>query len=464
MSSWVGSVKRFLLVLVGVALVLSGVAWALGLGRERNDGLGYTLAAAEHGRITDLVNATGVVQPRETFTIGTEAAGAVVEVRATFNQTVEENELLLRLDDRLARQRLEQAEQAVDLARVVVRQSEAERDAAEINARTARQRDPAVRQPGELELAEARLRSAQGAVEAATIRVKEAEETQRQTDLAVRLTEVRVPVLVQPITGPPPSAAARPVGTGRIDLTGGPVRDKRSFTILERKVSLGQQVGPPLSGQLFVLAGDLSRVFIHAQVVEGDINKVAVGQTAEFTVAGAAEGEPPFTGKVTEVRLLPTNNHGAVFYEVLVEAANRRQPGIGDWHLRPGLTANVDIVRRAREAWKVPLGALNYQPELGELTPAAAARLERVKTFFDPDAWRTVWTPGPDQRPWPIFVKVVEGNDQGIQDAQFAEVFAWDPDLHPTPDVAQPGTIPQLIISAAPPKKQGWFSMPKIKF
>ena len=49
---------------------------------------------------------------------------------------------------------------------------------------------------------------------------------------------------------------------------------KRSFIVLDRKVSLNQEIGPPASAQLFTLAGSLDRMQVVTQVVEGDIFKI----------------------------------------------------------------------------------------------------------------------------------------------------------------------------------------------
>jgi multidrug efflux pump subunit AcrA (membrane-fusion protein) len=456
-------VKRLLFVLA--ALAVGALAWGLS-GRDRGaDGPTYTLAEVEHGRLAEMVNATGTVQPREVFLVGVgpEVTGQVVEVRGDFNQAVAEGDLLLRLDDRLARRRWEQAKLAVDLAGVAVRQAEAARDNADTSLRSIKQLSSASRREVEVDLAEGQLKAARVAVEAAEVRLSEEKKALEQAELALLLTEVRVPTLAA--DGPSVGPGARRSGLGAL-VAGGPLgKERRAFVVLDRKVSLGQQVGPEQGRHLFTLAGDPERVRVHAQVVEGDVNKVICGQAVELTVAGQGDDEPLFRGKVEEKRLLPTTNHGAVFYEVILEVTNRRQAASGEWYLRPGQTATVDIVRRAREAaWKVPLTALSYQPDEAELTAAAKERLARWQQRADRDAWRPVWVLDAERRPSPVLVRVAHNGEAAIQDSQFSEVLEWGADLTPAPDPASPATWPKVITSATPPKNRGLFSTPKIKF
>jgi multidrug efflux pump subunit AcrA (membrane-fusion protein) len=244
---------------------------------------------------------------------------------------------------------------------------------------------------------------------------------------------------------------------------GTPSQQRRSFLVLDRNVTLNQIVGPPASGSLFTLAGDLEHVQIVTQVAEGDALKVTTGQEARFTVAGA--DDPIFTGKVEEVRLTPANDRGAIFYKVIVDAHNQRDAGTRSWRLRPGQTASVEIVRRAHKGvWKVPVAALQFQPDDAFLSDAARARLRTGPAAPDRDGWRTVWTLSADQRPWPIFVRIGGKNargDEGIQDGQFTEALDWDVDGNPAPDPHDPATHPRLLTGIS--GTVSWLTAPKIK-
>jgi HlyD family secretion protein len=233
--------------------------------------------------------------------------------------------------------------------------------------------------------------------------------------------------------------------------------------VLDRHVSLNQEVGPPASAQLFLLAGEMDRMQVHAQVVEGDINRIRRGLDVEFTVPGG-DGDVAFKGTVEDVRLVPTNDRGAVFYKVIIDVRNERDPASGDWRLRPGLTASIDFIRRVHDpVWKVPASALAFQPDPATLSDEARARLAEI-----PDArWKAVWTVGAGDRPWPLFVRVGgvnNMNEPGIQDSQSSEVLEWERGIQSALDPKRLESYPRLIIAAPASKKGGLFSAPNIKF
>jgi HlyD family secretion protein len=463
--SQVAPVKKLVILLVLIAACLAGtVYWISHRHESPADAEGYTVAPAEFGRAAEVVSATGLVRAREVFPVGTELSGKVTEVLADFNQVVQEGDVLLRLDDRVARQKLKQAEIAVDLAGVSVKQSEAVRDTAAKALQRVREQSPEVRHQTEVDVAESHLRAAEVGIEAARVRVQEAEEARRQAELGLKLHTVRAPVLgPDPSTGSVGLAVPGGVGTLAVDSAPADGPGRRSFTVLDRHVSLNQEVGPPASAQLFTLAGSMDRMQVLVQVVEGDVNKIRRGLEADFTVPGG-EGEVAFKGSVEEVRLVPTSEHGAVFYVVIVDARNTRDPVSSEWRLRPGLTASVDFVRRVHDrVWKVPAAALAFQPDASSLSDEARARLGEL-----PGAnWKTVWVVGADERPWPVFVRtggVNAAGESGIQDAQSAEVLEWDSTFRPAPDAKDPTTLPCLIIAAPAAKKSSIFNAPNIKF
>jgi HlyD family secretion protein len=455
-------VKKLLILLILLGLGLAGGVWWFNGRRQRAaEAERFTVAPAEFGRAAEVVSATGLLQPRDTYTVGTELSGKAIEVLADFNQTVKEGDVLLRLDDRQARQRLNQAELAVELARVAVREAEAARDTAAKLVESEKQRSPEVRRQIDLDLAESKVKSADVAVEAARVKVREAEEARRQAQLGLDLTVVRAPVLT-PDRG---VSVADASGIGTLVSNGKSPNDKQSFIVLDRKVSLNQMVGPPTSAHLFTLAGDLDRMQVTAQVAEGDVGKVRRGLPVRFTLSGGEEAGT-FHGKVEDYRLLPTNDRGAVFYNVIVDVPNERESPSGEWRLRPGQTASVDVLIRVHDpVWKVPSAALAFQPADAIVTDAARAKLTRWQDKPDHELWKPVWTVGGDGKPWPVFVRVGGRDAKGepaIQDAQSSEVLEWDPELTVKPDPKRPETIPQLIIGTPTPTKSGLFQAPKI--
>jgi HlyD family secretion protein len=449
--------KKLLVLLVLVMFGLAAAAWWFSPARRDAAEPTYSFAPAEFGSLTETVSATGTLQPQEVFPVGTELAGKVVEVAADFNQTVSEGDLLLRLDDRAAEQKLKQAETAVQLARASVDQAKAQQEAAEKTADRLRNLSSEVSMRKDLDAAEAQLKAAKAAVAVAEAHVREAEDGRELARLGVQLTHVHVPVIAKP-------SAAREAtpGLGSLAADGSAGQGKRKFIVLERRVELNQQVGPPASAQLFLLGGDLAHMQVLAQVAEGDIGRVRRDQRADFTVSAYGD-DSLFTGRVADMRLLPTNDKGAIFYRVVIDVPNRKDPATADWQLRPGMTASVDVVvRRHDDVWKVPITAVNFQLPDEYQSDAARARLAQWQGRKDADQWKALWTAGSGGKPWPVFVRLFGTNGKGdtaIRDSQFDEVMEWDPEM-PAPDPKAP---PQFIIGAPPAGKGGLFKLPPVK-
>ncbi|HEX5269341.1 MAG TPA: biotin/lipoyl-binding protein [Gemmataceae bacterium] len=456
--------KKLLLLLVVLMLALAAGAWWFSPSRRESGEPTFSFAPAEHGSLVETVSATANLQPQEVIPVGTELAGKVVQVAADFNQVVSEGDLLLRLDDRAAVEKLNQAKTAIRLAKASVDQAKAQQDAAQKSVDRLRELSPNVSMRKDLDAAEAQLQAAKAAVVAAEARVQEAEDGQRLAELGLRLTRVEVPVMARSS-----ESKVSPPGVGELAPPGTVPQTKRTFVVLDRKVELNQQVGPPLSAQLFLLGGDLTHMQAIAQVAEGDIGRVRRGQPAQFTVSTYGD-DVMFAGKVADLRLLPTSDHGAIFYRVVIDVANRKDPTkdptkgatTDDWLLRPGMTASVDIVaRRHDNVWKVPVSAVNFQMPEEYQSEAARAKLKQWQGRKDADQWRVVWVQGADRKPWPEFLRLIAnaGQEAGLHDSTFDEVLEWDPDIQPPPE---PNNPPQFIIGAPPPKG-GLFKLPPVK-
>ena len=106
---------------------------------------------------------------------------------------------------------------------------------------------------------------------------------------------------------------------------------------------------------LFVIAQDLRKMRVMADVDEADVGKLKEAMEAE-AVVDAFPGES-FRGKVEQVRYSPNNVQGVVTYSAVVEVENPEEK------LRPGMTATVTIkTREVKGALRVPNAALRYKP------------------------------------------------------------------------------------------------------
>jgi HlyD family secretion protein len=127
-------------------------------------------------------------------------------------------------------------------------------------------------------------------------------------------------------------------------------------TVVSRSITMGQTVAASFqTPTLFLIATDLTKMQVDANVNESDIGDIVVGNRATFTV----ETFPNrlFEGQVTQVRQAPQTVQNVVTYDVVVSVDNP------ELLLKPGMTATVRIVTDHRDnVLRVPDHALRYAP------------------------------------------------------------------------------------------------------
>jgi HlyD family secretion protein len=106
---------------------------------------------------------------------------------------------------------------------------------------------------------------------------------------------------------------------------------------------------------LFVIAQDLRKMRVMADVDEADVGKLREGMETE-AVVDAFPGES-FKGVVQQVRYSPNNVQGVVTYSAVVEVENPEEK------LRPGMTATVTIkTKEVKGTLRIANAALRYKP------------------------------------------------------------------------------------------------------
>jgi HlyD family secretion protein len=432
-------VKKLLVLLVLIGAILVGVAYWMNYSTRSNGEGQFTTASVERGGLAEVVNATGILQPEEITAVGSPLSGEVVEIcdAADFNKFVKKGQELLKLDDRMAKLKQSHAEVGVELAEADVTRAQASLNAAQVAQTDAAERfNKNLLKKPELDQAKTALAVAEAGLDAAKVRVKEAQEALKLANLGVELTVVRAPT---------------------------------SGWIIDKKVIRGQLIAPPVCAQLFTIASDLKWLHLNAQVPEGDSSRVRPGLKATFTVYAYTDADDTFQGTVEQVRPMATNVQGAVFYSTIIKVANReiiQSNGVQTWMLKPGMTANVDIQRRRHDdTWKMPNAALTFPLDEHYQTPEAKAKLEKWQSQKSGPDWVHVWVLR-NKKPWPLFVRIGGKNaagDTGIKDGQFTEILEWEPEFEPKADPKTPATFPQVIIAAPPVTKPGIFDKPSLK-
>ena len=139
--------------------------------------------------------------------------------------------------------------------------------------------------------------------------------------------------------------------------------------IIDRRVNIGQTVVSSISASsVCLIAKDLSRMQIWAQVNEADIGRIHAGLPAQFTLA-TYPGET-FEGKVTQVRLNATSTQNVITYIVVVTTDNPPTPEHPNGKLLPYMTADLKFeVERHPDVLLVPNAALRWKPQPSEIAP-----------------------------------------------------------------------------------------------
>jgi macrolide-specific efflux system membrane fusion protein len=441
--------KLLTIALFAAATLGGGLAWAFWPRSHALNERSLTFANVQVATLRDVVSATGLVEPREVVFISSEMPGTVTRVHARANDQVIEGTELAQLDDRKILLKLDEASNGVDLAEAAlaqacaaVSQAKASHEAALLNLKVQQDLENKGGFRSDRDQAQAQARAAGAGVEAANAglaiaqaKIQAARTGLQDAQLAHKLTRIKVPDPLEPTLA------------------------RRDFLVLERKVQEGQLVGPQ-SGPLFVLAGSLQAVEVHAQVAEGDINKVHRGLQALFSVTTYTDEDVEFRGAVKEIRPLATNIKGAVYYATIIDVINQKDPATGEWRLRPGMTVSLDIVRREhKNVWRVPSAAMNFQLEDAYLTEEARTRLTQWKQREDAGDWHPLWIwDAEKRRPEPLFVRIGgtgSHGEPGLKDSDGNEVLEWEPGKEPSRM-----NPPRVIIAAPPAQAPGFFDQP----
>lgn len=270
----------------------------------------FTFDKIVRGDLVNTVSSTGTINAVSTVEVGTQVSGIIDKLYVDFNDQVRKGQLLAVLDTVLLKTALMDAQANLEKAKAMLEQATADYN-----------RNLPLFEKGliseaeflpikiQLKTQKANLTSAQAAFERAQRNLKYA-------------------FIHSPING----------------------------TVIQRNVEEGQTVAASFQAPvLFIIAEDLSKMEIHAQVDESDIGMIKTGQRVTFTVQ--AYPDKTFHGTVRQIRLQPTTVQNVVNYTVVIDAANN------DNLLLPGMTATVDfIVEERKDVLLVPNTALRFQP------------------------------------------------------------------------------------------------------
>ncbi len=275
--------------------------------------------------IVEKVESTGRLKPLREVQVGAQVSGRVVEVHVDFNSRVKRGDLLAEIDPQLFGAQVGQVG-----GQLAAAQANLERAKSQVSAtNTELERLKALVAEGiatqaELDQAKSAADVAQSDVAAASATIDGLRSQLRSARTTLAYTKI-----YSPIDG----------------------------LVIHREVEPGQTVAASFAAPvLFIIAEDLSKMQVLADIDEADVGKVAEGMSAKVTV-DAFMGEA-FEGRVTQIRYSPTEVQGVVTYSAVVDVDNP------ELKLRPGMTATVAIVTREEsQVLAAPNAALRFKPE-----------------------------------------------------------------------------------------------------
>ena len=315
--------KKALLVM-GALGVIGGAGFAYYRYEKKPAAPTITTAAVTRGDVVDTVGATGTLQAVKTVQVGTQVSGTIQNLYADFNSLVKKGQILARLDPSLFQTQIEQARANLiraqaDLDRLKVGLDDARTKLARAQELSSRQLIPA----SDLETAQVNVRSIE-----AQIRSSEAQVTQARASLNQNDVNLQHTVITAPIDG----------------------------LVISRNVDVGQTVAASMQAPtLFILAADLTKMQVVANLDESDVGRIRPGQHVSFRVDAYPADD--FEGSVSQVRLQPIVQQNVVTYATVIDVPN---PAL---KLKPGMTANVNIeINKRTNVLRVPNAALRFRP------------------------------------------------------------------------------------------------------
>lgn len=299
--------KSFIKIILLIAVIGGVIYYFSGNGKKEQS---FVTKKLQKGEITEKITASGIINPISTINVGTQVSGTIKEIYVDYNSVVKNNQLLALIDPDMFEAKVAQQKAAVDVARAQVMVQESEVKYNEKNLKRIKklhlQKYSADK---ELETAERDYDTS-----VAQLALQKAQVEQAKAALQSAETELKYTKIISPVDG----------------------------IVVSKDVEVGQTVAASFqTPTLFNVAEDLTKMQIEASVVEADIAKVKEGQVVEFNVDSFPE--ETFFGMVTQVRNEAITTSNVVTYEVIIEIDNR------DLKLKPGMTANVEIITAQKE-------------------------------------------------------------------------------------------------------------------
>ena len=279
------------------------------------------VVASQFGGLPLEERMTGQVTARNQTEIFAEVSGPIVEVFADNGQYVNAGDPLVQIRDTEYRERFQQAESQLEIARAQTRQAEANLDV--LSNQLAR-------------IEELRARQLETVSALETIRAQVAV---AQADVQLRMAQQR--------------QAESQLEESRMELSRTTVRAPTSGTIGLRNAERGQIAGP--STQLFLI-GDLSRMQVEILLTERNLTYIRQGMPVNLY----SDSWPDLMIEANIARVSPFLDSNTLRTQAYIDVSN------DDGLMRPGMFVKVDVLYgQSDEAVLIPNSAIYRHPRTG---------------------------------------------------------------------------------------------------
>ncbi|MCK0131604.1 efflux RND transporter periplasmic adaptor subunit [Flavobacteriaceae bacterium F08102] len=300
--------------------------------------ISYTYTPIQKGNIESNVSSTGTMKAINTVDIGTQISGTIEKIYVDFNDKVKAGQVLAQMDLKLLKTNLINAKANLGVSQAQLNQAQ---DVHERNSKL---------------------------YEKGVISTKEYNASKFAYNQALSAKK----------------AALAAVNTIEVNIGYGHITSPINGTVIERSVEEGQTVAASFATPtLFVIAEDLSKMQILADLDESDIGYIKDSMRVRFTVQTYPEKE--FYGIVSQRRLQPIEINNVVNYQVVVDVDNKN--GL----LLPGMTANLSFITdAASDVLLINNSALRFRPNeiiLEKMKPVLKAKAKKSL----PDSLQTVF-------------------------------------------------------------------------
>lgn len=375
--------KKVMIGLAGIVIIAGGFFLFSG----KKAGGRMVLETEKVGRtsITNVVTATGTVEPVTEVDVGTQVSGIIDKLYVDYNDVVTAGQLIAEMDKVTLEAELQSATAQLDKSKSEYEYQQKTYARSKV-------------------LFEKKLIS-DTEYETATYNYEQAKANYEESQAS--MVKVRRNLEYATITSP---------------ING---------VVINKAVEEGQTVAAGFeTPTLFTIAADLTKMQIIADVDEADIGSVQDGQRVSFTVD--AYPNDVFEGKVEQIRLGESSDSSTssssssssstvVTYEVVISADNP------DLKLKPRLTANVYIYTMERnDVLSIPNKALRFIADASMLEPLGLT--VENPTMQAPEGKRLVWVEeGTQLKPKAIIVGSSNNNVTEVVDGlQEGEIVAVD--------------------------------------